>query len=75
MMDVREIAKRAVDGEIFSGQEAVDLAAIMLVMGSVDRWQFGAAIALEYLDRGDVESARAVLEDMLGDAEVSDDQD
>lgn len=66
-MNVREIAKRAIDGEIFSGQEAVDLAAIMLVMGSVDRWQLGVAIALEYLERGDVELATKVLEDMLPD--------
>lgn len=64
-MNVREIARRAVDGEVVQGDEGQDVLELMM---SDERWRLGVAIALEYLARDDVELAKKVLEDMLGDS-------
>jgi len=67
-MNVREIARRAVDGEVVEGEEGRDVLELMM---SDEKWRLGVAIALEYLERGDVELATKVLEDMLADDDAA----
>lgn len=63
MKNIRRIAQQLINGEVVKG----NVAAMALALMSGDAWRLGVVIALEYLENGDVETARAVLEDMLGD--------
>jgi hypothetical protein len=60
-MNEEELIQRLIDGETLSGPDAVAALAMLKSEG----WRFGVRVACAYLERGDTENAKAVLDALL----------
>jgi hypothetical protein len=60
-MNEKQVMQRIADGETLSGPDAVAVFSMMHKEG----WRFGVRVARLYLERGDIENAKAALESLL----------
>jgi hypothetical protein len=60
-MNEDELMQQLVDGRTLSGPDAV---AVFTMLKS-EGWRFGVRVARAYLERGDTENAKAVLDALL----------
>jgi Tfp pilus assembly protein PilF len=67
-MTLRDAAKTLVDGGTVKGQDAKLMLGILT--GS-ERWRLAVTLALEYLERDNIEMAKQVLEEVLADGKES----